>query len=149
MKGNWEERLIELPDTGQVIPLGESSIVAVPAHFLHSVGNFQFYDPTAKILFSGDMGASIVEDASLPITDFEAHIKKMKGFHQRYMCSNKVIRLWVNMVRQMDLDMIVPQHGTAFVGKEMINQFLDWIENLECGVDLMNEYVFSIPTEIN
>ncbi len=83
------------------------------------------------------------------ITDFEAHIKKMKGFHQRYMCSNKVIRLWVNMVRQMDLDMIVPQHGTAFVGKEMINQFLDWIENLECGVDLMNEYVFSIPTEIN
>ncbi len=59
MKGNWEERLIELPDTGQVIPLGESSIVAVPAHFLHSVGNFQFYDPTAKILFSGDMGASI------------------------------------------------------------------------------------------
>ncbi len=35
------------------------------------------------------------------------------------------------------------------VTQEMINQFLDWIENLECGVDLMNEYVFSIPTEIN
>ena len=149
MKGDWEERLIELPDTGQVIALGESAIVAIPAHFLHSVGNFQFYDPVAKILFSGDMGASIVDDASQPITDFEAHIKKMKGFHQRYMCSNKVIRLWVNMVRQMDIDMIVPQHGTAFVGKEMINQFLDWIEGLECGVDLMNEYVFSIPAEIS
>ncbi|QER38312.1 FprA family A-type flavoprotein [Acinetobacter suaedae] len=118
------------------------------AHFLHSVGNFQFYDPTAKILFSGDMGASIVDDASVPIIDFEAHTKKMKGFHQRYMCSNKVIRLWVNMVRQMDLEMIVPQHGTAFVGKEMIEQFLDWIETLECGVDLMNEYVFSMPTEM-
>ena len=76
-------------------------------------------------------------------------IPKMKAFHQRYMCSNKVIRLWVNMVRQMDIDMIVPQHGTAFVGKEMINQFLDWIEGLECGVDLMNEYVFSIPAEIS
>jgi flavorubredoxin len=49
----------------------------------------------------------------------------------------------------MDIDMIVPQHGTAFVGKEMINQFLDWIEGLECGVDLMNEYVFSIPAEIS
>jgi flavorubredoxin len=149
MKGNWEERLIELSDTGQIIPLGESSIVAVPAHFLHSVGNFQFYDPTAKILFSGDMGASIVDDASLPISDFDAHIKKMKGFHQRYMCSNKVIRLWVNMVRQMEVEMIVPQHGTAFVGKEMIQQFLDWIETLECGVDLMNEYVFSLPTEMS
>ncbi|ENW83157.1 hypothetical protein F909_00749 [Acinetobacter sp. ANC 3929] len=149
MKGNWEERLIELSDTGQIISLGDSTIVAVPAHFLHSVGNFQFYDPTAKILFSGDMGASIVDDASLPITDFEAHTKKMKGFHQRYMCSNKVIRLWVNMVRQMDIDMIVPQHGTAFVGKEMINQFLDWIETLACGVDLMNESVFSLPTEMS
>ncbi|WP_348393518.1 MBL fold metallo-hydrolase, partial [Streptococcus pneumoniae] len=60
MKGNWEDRLIELPDRGQVIQLGESKLVIVPAHFLHSVGNFQFYDPVAKILFSGDMGASIV-----------------------------------------------------------------------------------------
>lgn len=142
MKGNWEDRLIELSDQGQSIALGESKIIAIPAHFLHSVGNFQFYDPIAKILFSGDMGASIVEDASQPITHFEPHIAKMKGFHQRYMCSNKVIRLWVKMVRTMDIEMIVPQHGTAFVGKEMINEFLDWIETLECGIDLMDETIF-------
>ena len=145
MKGSWLERLIELPDQGQVVPLGKSSIVAVPAHFLHSVGNFQFYDPIAKILFSGDMGASIVQDATLPIDDWDAHVRKMKGFHQRYMCSNKVIRLWVNMVRQMDIEMIVPQHGTPFVGPVMIKQFLDWIETLECGIDLMDEQVFSYP----
>ncbi len=146
MKGNWEDRLIELPDRGQVIQLGESKLVMVPAHFLHSVGNFQFYDPVAKILFSGDMGASIVEDASQPLKDFDAHVLKMKAFHQRYMCSNKVIRLWVNMVRQMDIEMIVPQHGTPFIGKEMIKQFLDWIETLPCGVDLMTEQIFSCPT---
>lgn len=69
----------------------------------------------------------------------------MKGFHQRYMCNNKVIRLWVQMVRTMDVDMIVPQHGTPFVGKEQINQFLDWIETLECGTDLMDETVFTCP----
>ena len=91
------------------------------------------------------MGASMVEDASIPLTDFAAHIPTMKGFHQRYMCSNKVIRLWVNMVRSMDVEMIVPQHGTPFVGKEQVNQFLDWIETLECGVDLMDEHVFSYP----
>ncbi|MDB9695490.1 MBL fold metallo-hydrolase [Acinetobacter nosocomialis] len=146
MKGNWEDRLIELPDRGQVIQLGESKLVMVPAHFLHSVGNFQFYDPVAKILFSGDMGASIVVDASQPLKDFDAHVMKMKAFHQRYMCSNKVIRLWVNMVRQMDIEMIVPQHGTPFIGKEIINQFLDWIETLPCGVDLMTEQIFSCPT---
>ncbi|KAF1028020.1 MAG: hypothetical protein GAK29_00319 [Acinetobacter bereziniae] len=56
MKGGWLERLIELPDQGGSIPLGETRIIVVPAHFLHSVGNFQFYDPISKILFSGDMG---------------------------------------------------------------------------------------------
>jgi flavorubredoxin len=69
----------------------------------------------------------------------------MKGFHQRYMGSNSIIRLWVKMVRQLDLEMIVPQHGTAFVGKEQVNQFLDWIENLQCGIDLMNDRIFSVP----
>ncbi|MHA3060366.1 oxygen-binding di-iron domain-containing protein [Acinetobacter sp. ANC 4636] len=145
MKGSWEERLIELPDQGQRIPLGNSVLVAIPAHFLHSVGNFQFYDPVAKILFSGDMGASMVDDANLPIENFSDHIPKMKGFHQRYMGSNSIIRLWVKMVRQLDLEMIVPQHGTAFVGKEQVNQFLDWIENLQCGMDLMNDRIFSVP----
>lgn len=145
MKGNWLDRLVELPDEGAAIQLGETSIVAVPAHFLHSVGNFQFYDPTSKILFSGDMGASMVEDASEQLTDFNAHIPKMKGFHQRYMCSNRVIRLWVKMVREMDVEMIVPQHGSPFIGEVMINQFLDWIENLQCGIDLMDETVFSCP----
>ena len=69
------------------------------------------------------MGASIVEDANQPLKDFDTHVMKMKAFHQRYMCSNKVIRLWVNMVRQMDIEMIVPQHGSPFIGKEMVNQF--------------------------
>ncbi|WP_130803952.1 MBL fold metallo-hydrolase [Acinetobacter ihumii] len=147
MKGNWLDRLIELPDAGQVIPLGQSTIIAVPGHFLHSVGNFQFYDPVAKILFSGDMGASMVEDAALPIDNFTHHIANMKGFHQRYMCSNRVVRLWVNMVRQMDIEMLVPQHGAAFIGKEQVEQFLDWIENLACGIDLMDESNFSYPVK--
>ncbi|SPL68910.1 oxygen-binding di-iron domain-containing protein [Acinetobacter stercoris] len=145
MMGNWEERLIEIPDSGQSISLGESKIIAVPAHFLHSVGNFQFYDPVSKILFSGDMGASIVSDVNQPLENFVDHIPYMKSFHQRYMCSNRVIRLWVNMVRNMDIDMIVPQHGKPFVGKNMVNQFLDWIENLQCGIDLMDEYTFTCP----
>ncbi|RJL69041.1 oxygen-binding di-iron domain-containing protein [Acinetobacter radioresistens] len=145
MKGNWLDRLVELPDQGQSIALGHATILAIPAHFLHSVGNFQFYDPVSKILFSGDMGASMVENASQPLEDFEAHIPKMKAFHQRYMCANKVIRLWVNMVRKMDIEMIVPQHGSAFIGKEKVKQFLDWIETLQCGVDLMDERIFHCP----
>ena len=147
MKGHWLDRLIDLPDEGQVLPLGNSHIVVVPGHFLHSVGNFQFYDPISKILFSGDMGASMVEDAAKSIENFAEHIPNMKGFHQRYMCSNRVIRLWVNMVRQMDVEMIVPQHGTAFVGKAQVHAFLDWIEDLPCGIDLMDQTNFAYPVK--
>ena len=133
---NTYDRIIALPDRGQSIALGKCQLKAVPAHFLHSVGNFQIYDPVSKILFSGDMGASLVDDAS-PVRDFAAHLPSMEGFHRRYMASNKVCRLWAQMVRGMDVAMIVPQHGRPFVGPQMIGAFLDWIENLECGIDLL------------
>jgi flavorubredoxin len=138
------DRIIALPDRGQSIPLGNCQLKAVPAHFLHSVGNFQLYDPVSKILFSGDMGASMVDDAS-PVQDFAAHVPSMAGFHRRYMASNKACRFWAQMVREMDVAMIVPQHGRPFVGPQMINAFLDWIEQLECGLDLMTQQDYRLP----
>lgn len=71
-----------------MLPLGKTQLFALPAHFLHSEGNFQFYDPISKILFSGDMGASLLGDADVRVEDFDAHIPTMRGFHQRYMVSN-------------------------------------------------------------
>ncbi|MFC3606648.1 MBL fold metallo-hydrolase [Stutzerimonas tarimensis] len=138
------DRVIALPDRGMTFPLGRSKLCAVPAHFLHSVGNFHLYDPVSKILFSGDMGASLVDDASA-VKDFSSHIQYMDGFHRRYMASNNACRLWVNMVRKMDVEMIVPQHGRSFVGKEMINAFLDWVETLECGLDVLTQDDYTLP----
>ncbi len=140
-----EKRIISLHDSGGAIPLGRSNIIALPAHFLHSVGNFHFYDPVSKILFSGDKGASLIEDhADAAVVDFQAHIPHMRGFHQRYMASNKACRLWANMIRKLDVEMMVPQHGSPFVGKPIITQFLDWISELECGIDLMDQQSFSL-----
>ncbi len=137
---NLQDRIIGLPDEGGRIDFGRSYIEAVPAHFLHSVGNFQFYDPVSKILFSGDMGASLVDDdADKPVENFQEHVTYMRGFHQRYMASNKVGRIWANRVRKLDVEMLVPQHGSPFVGKKMIDEFLDWISELPCGIDLINE----------
>ncbi len=138
------DRIIALPDRGQQLPLGDCHLTAVPAHFLHSVGNFQIYDPVSKILFSGDMGASLVDDAQ-PVSDFAAHLPSMEGFHRRYMGGNKVCRLWADMVRKMDVAMIVPQHGRPFVGPQMINAFLDWIAQLQCGMDLVGPEDYALP----
>ncbi|MFW1857345.1 MBL fold metallo-hydrolase [Acinetobacter defluvii] len=145
MEGEWFDRLIELPDEGMSLRLGNSELYSIPAHFLHSVGNFQFYDPISKVLFSGDLGASIVGNPEEPVKNMQAHLASMRGFHQRYMCSNKILRYWVDMVKDMDIEMIVPQHGAPFVGREIIDQFLDWLWDLPCGVDLMEKRVFRCP----
>jgi flavorubredoxin len=146
-----EGRILGIPDAGMVIPMRESHIVAVPAHFLHAEGNFQFYDTRARILFSGDMGASLVhhEEIVEPITskgEFVAHLPTMEGFHRRYMVSNKVCRFWANMVRGMEIDMLVPQHGRWFKGKEAVTAFLDWIQDLRCGIDLFDQDHYRLPT---
>lgn len=132
------EQIKPIEDGGMVLDLGGVGIKLVPAHFLHSAGNFQVYDPVAKILYSGDLGASLgASYAEVP--DFDAHIPYMKGFHQRYMPTNQVFKMWAKTVRQLDIELIAPQHGAIFRGKEMVGRFIDWIEALDCGVDLMGE----------
>lgn len=141
-----EDRIIAVADEGTVLRLGGAPLVALPAHFLHSEGNLQFYDPVSRILFSGDLGASLVEsDPSEPVADFDAHIPHMLEFHQRYMGCNKICRFWANMVRELNIDWIVPQHGLSFKGSEMVGRFIDWIEQLECGTDLFTQDNYKLP----
>jgi flavorubredoxin len=146
MKEKGEGRIVSIPDPGMNIRLGDGIVKALPAHFLHSVGNFHFYDCTSKILFSGDVGASLVDaEPERPVRDFNKHVGKMLGFHRRYMISNKVCRMWVNMVRTLEVEMIVPQHGRPFQGKEMVNEFLNWFEQLECGIDNLHQNYYMVP----
>lgn len=130
------ERLKPIPDEGMVLDLNGARLLVLPAHFLHSEGNFQLYDPIAKILYSGDLGASLGTDY-VEVKNFDAHIPFMKGFHQRYMASNRVMKAWADMVRPLDIEIIAPQHGAFFRGKEMVRRFIDWCADLDCGVDLI------------
>lgn len=146
--GKTEDRVFGVPDAGGRLPLGQSELWLLPAHFMHSEGNFHFYDPTSRILFTGDLGVSLMsgEEARTPITDLQAHIPRMEGFHRRYMVSNKVLRLWVRMARELDVKMLVPQHGAPIEGRKAIGEFYDWIENLSCGVDLFDDRAYRLPS---
>lgn len=141
------DRIVAIPDEGANIMLGRSVIQALPAHFLHSEGNFHFYDATSNILFTGDMGASIGKPNSAPVhtaKDFIGHLKYIEGFHRRYMVSNKVCKLWVEMVRYMGVSMLAPQHGCVYTG-EAIGMFLEWIEKQQCGQDLLTQANYQRP----
>jgi len=146
--GKTQDRVVGIPDQGGKLPLGKTELWLIPAHFLHAEGNFHFYDPISKILFSGDLGVSLMSgmEAAKPITDLKAHIPKMEGFHRRYMSCNKILRLWTHMARQLEISMIVPQHGAPIRGAKAISDFFDWVEGLQCGIDLFSQSNYQIPT---
>lgn len=148
--GKTEGRILAIPDAGMAIPLGHSALLAVPGHFLHSEGNFQFYDPVSRILFSGDLGAAMTNarEAGGVVEDFAAHVRLMLPFHQRYMSGNRACRLWANMARQLDIEWIVPQHGPSFRGRAMVEQFIDWVSTLECGLDLLEQEHYRVPVDL-
>ena len=144
--GKTQGRIVGIPDAGMRIPVGGTELVALPAHFMHSEGNSQFWDPVSRILFSGDLGVSMVKsgDAGVPVTSLAGHIAKMEGFHRRYMVSSKVLRLWANMVRDLPIDMIVPQHGSPMKGPA-VREFIEWIQDLSCGVDHLTQANYALP----
>lgn len=122
-----------IADSGGSLRLGDVDLQFIPAHYLHSSGNFHVYDPKAKILFSGDVGAALEAPCSpLDVDDFEAHVPKMTKFHQRWMPSNSAKKDWVDRVRGLDIEVMVPQHGRIFRG-ENVKRFIDWFDALEVG----------------
>ena len=133
-------RTIGIPDKGADFKLGKSIIKAVPSHYLHSPGNFSFYDEKSGILFSSDIGAAAFskDEWYLFVEDFDDHLRHMEGFHRRYMSSTKALRAWVKHVRKLRPKVIAPQHGAIF-RDEHVGKFLDWLESLEVGIDVFEK----------
>ncbi|MCK5188856.1 MAG: MBL fold metallo-hydrolase [Methylococcales bacterium] len=125
---------VAIEDTGGVIYLDDVELQIIPAHYMHSSANFNIYDPNAKILMSGDVGAALeAPGAGMFVDNFDAHVEKMRFFHQRWMPSNQAKRAWIDRVRELDIDILAPQHGRMFKGDD-VNRFLDWFESLQVGI---------------
>ncbi|QWR76253.1 MBL fold metallo-hydrolase [Candidatus Magnetomonas plexicatena] len=122
----------------EIIINDDFKITVIPAHFLHSPGQFNYYDSASKILFTGDIGASVLPCSgnSLFIEDFEEFLPCIEPFHTRYMSCNKALRKWVKDIEAYDIDIIAPQHGYLMRG-EVKEQFIQWLYDLKCGVDLI------------
>ncbi len=142
--GKTQGRVVGIPDGGMPIRIGKSTLLALPAHFMHSEGNFQFWDAASGILFSGDLGVSVGVDPAVTITSLAPHIKAMEAFHKRYMVSGKILKLWANMVKPLPIRMIVPQHGAPLAG-DAVTEFIEWAAQLSCGIDLMTQFNYALP----
>jgi len=133
-------RVLSLEDHGAKLKFGNDALKFLPAHFLHSPGNFSLYDTRSRIVFSGDIGAAVLPsmDGMKEVIVFEEHLKSLEGFHKRYMGSNKLCAAWVKNIQEHEVHIIAPQHGFVF-RDENVGKFLDWLKELKCGSDFMDE----------
>lgn len=132
--GGTGETLVAIPDEGMDIALAGLILKAVPAHYLHSSGNFHLYDKVAKILFSGDVGAALLPPGrdGLFVEDFDTHIRHAEAFHKRWMGSNEAKRRWCERVAHLDIDMLCPQHGAIYRGAD-VQRFINWFDEIQVG----------------
>jgi flavorubredoxin len=132
--GGDSNTFVPIPDEGMTIDLNGLPLQAVPAHYLHSSGNCNLYDPRARILFSGDIGAALLppDYNDVFVRNFDTVIKAAEGFHRRWMGSNVARIDWCERVAKMDIDMLCPQHGAIFQGAD-VERFINWFAELEVG----------------
>lgn len=134
-------RLVPIEDRGGSIRLPSGGELRfVPAHFLHSCGQFNLFDVKSRILFTGDIGAAVFGDGdeTVFVEDFRNHIPLIEDFHTRYMASNSATRKWCAAVKALNPSMIAPQHGAIYRGSA-VTAFLDWLSSLKCGIDLIDQ----------
>jgi flavorubredoxin len=134
-------RFVPVPDEGMSCAFSPGfELKLLPAHFLHSEGQLNVYDPIAKILFTGDIGAAMLPEhlAYEFVDDFASHLPYIEGFHRRYMCSNRAARCWVDTISGLEIEMLAPQHGPIYRGNA-VRDFIGWFSNLQCGIDLMEK----------
>jgi flavorubredoxin len=117
------------------LPSGEM-LRFVDAPFLHFPGAITTYDTASKFLFSGDIFAALDMDWTLMVDDFSEHIAKMDLFHMDYMASNLAARGFVRRLDDLEMDGILPQHGSV-IKRDFVPLALDYLENLQCGLDVI------------
>ncbi|MFC1645892.1 MBL fold metallo-hydrolase [Candidatus Omnitrophota bacterium] len=101
--------------------------------FLHSPASIVTYDETSKVLFSSDLFGAISKEWTLYAE--EGYQDKMRIFHEGYMPSNDVLRASLEKIDRLDINMILPQHGSIIKG-EMVRKCIDYLKQLKCGIDL-------------
>ncbi|MEC8444377.1 MAG: MBL fold metallo-hydrolase [Pseudomonadota bacterium] len=131
--GMTRTRYHAIPDEGMSLTLGRITLQFVPAHYLHSPGNFHVWDAKAGILMSGNVGGTMEgKGAPIWVEDLDRHLPKMARFHQRWMPSEPAKQDWIRRVSGLGIKIMAPQHGSLLKGAQ-VDGFLRWFEQLKIG----------------
>jgi flavorubredoxin len=108
----------------------------IEAPFMHFPGAFTTFDLTTGILFSGDIWAALDMDMTTVVENFDEHSLKLNLFHLDYMASNVATRGFARKIKHLPIQAIFPQHG-ALITEKHVHNAINYLENLQCGLDLI------------
>ncbi len=108
----------------------------IEAPFLHFPGAFVTYDTASRMLFTGDIWAALDMNWRLVVDDFDAHVPAMDLFHLDYMASNVASRGFARKLVGLDIEAILPQHG-SLIARKHVGDALEYLRNLRCGLDII------------
>jgi glyoxylase-like metal-dependent hydrolase (beta-lactamase superfamily II) len=111
---------------------------SVPTPFCHFRGAMAWYDPEARILFSGDLFGGLNQLGRVHLFAEESDWQGIALFHQIYMPTREVLRYAVRQIRSLSpaVQVIAPQHGHIIAG-DLVPLFLERMDQLLVGADLL------------
>ncbi len=104
--------------------------------FAHFAGAIMTFDKTSRVLFTSDILGGLGKDWELYHTD--KALANMKNFLSLYMPSNQALRYALLKIQSVDAEIIAPQHG-QIIKREQLKDIIDYLWNLPCGLDLIQD----------
>lgn len=123
-------------DYGYTLPSGRVlQFLFTP--YLHSPGAIMTYDTKTRSLFTSDVFGAISKNWALFASD-DGCLECMKDWHQIYMPSNSLLKDCMQQLEQMEIDRLLPQHGSVFEASH-VSKAINYLKQLPCGLDLKNQ----------
>ncbi|RAL22338.1 hypothetical protein DL240_10845 [Lujinxingia litoralis] len=143
------ERFVALERFPRGIKLPTGDVVRpVPSPFCHFVGAMMLYDPTTRVLFTGDLFGSLTDKNAEGLYVDESDWAGMRAFHQIYMPTQGAVRYALKKIRELSpaVEIIAPQHGRVLRGP-WVQKYMDRLWNLPVGLDILDDR-HSTPEEL-
>ncbi|MBF0098845.1 MAG: MBL fold metallo-hydrolase [Magnetococcales bacterium] len=134
-----KSKLVSTDDIGYRIITEKGRILEfIPTPYLHSPGAVVLFDHRSRTMFSSDLfGAMDEKGGRWDLFAQENYHDLMQIWHQATMPNHHTLSRGMDILRQYMAKRICPQHGSVIDGASRVRAAIDFLANLQCGLDLL------------